>query len=282
MSLFKNANRRHGLTIIELVASLAIFVIIMTILYAILNSATEVWSASSNGRREREQAYRVLRIIGRDLEQAITDHGIPTNKSFRVKEDNASFVMDLSLTNSKLPFLRFAIPAKRSNDREDDDLSLDAVFYTYSDESNAIYRTVNPLPAPEGQTLGELLEKEEKQQDGETTCLMRHVFITRLSGLIHPAALIDAHSDKDPFGIKEEHHGGETIYRLEGTNDVIYANSLPNSVLIELSIIPEDKWEKWKGLIGSKDDQDQKAAQSMEIHASREIRIRTAGASRLP
>lgn len=270
---------KAGVTLIELIVSLGVSTLILAVLYGILDGATEMWPNASSGERERDRADRALQIIERDLQQAVTDNGGREDGSFRADERTATFLLDSSLRNVYTPFLRFAIPAASSPLRGGRHLSLERVSYTYSEKNSAIYRTTCPLPVPDGKHLGELLE--QNQGVGKTVCLIRRVYISRLSGIIPPGELINTSSSPDTYGVRIETEGKNQIYRLGGGCRIIYANSLPDTVFIGLSVVPENKWEKWRALIRSTAE-DRESARKMEIHLSREIRIRTAGASRLP
>jgi len=126
-------------TLIELVAALSLFVVILGILMTVLNSATEMWSASRSQKKEQAAALAITDLIADDLYQAViantTDYPIfileplPANP-----EPNKVYTI--------LGFVRHASahsPVPLSEKRP----SIDAVFYTYY--NNALLRHVFPI-----------------------------------------------------------------------------------------------------------------------------------------
>ena len=141
-----NRDRTHGMTLIELVASLSLFVVILGILMTILNSATDLWSASRNQKKDLSAALAITDLIADDLYQAVTDLS-------KVDDLYHSFFLDSpNITNIQpnvvtihLAFLRPASPRTRipAGLRSGTRTSLDAVFYTAY--SHALFRHVIPV-----------------------------------------------------------------------------------------------------------------------------------------
>lgn len=161
---------RAGMTMLELVAALALFVIIFGILLIALNTATNLWSNSRAQRRELPTAQHIADIIADDLYQALTDNAPDTNAVSTLSEypsfilrntpkganpaNPANHTVILGLVrpaNTRLPVSLSAPP-----------LSVDAVFYTAY--SNCLFRTVIPFPATPAspRPLGELLTLAEE------------------------------------------------------------------------------------------------------------------------
>ena len=66
--------RNNGYTLIELVAALSLFVVILGVLMTILNSATDLWSASRSQKKDLSAALAITDLIADDLYQAVTDN----------------------------------------------------------------------------------------------------------------------------------------------------------------------------------------------------------------
>lgn len=66
---------------VELVAALALFVIILGLLLTVLDSATNLWSSARSQQREQLVADTVAGILAADLCEAVTDNGTPTNST---------------------------------------------------------------------------------------------------------------------------------------------------------------------------------------------------------
>lgn len=152
---------RSGMTLLELVAALALFVIILGSLLMLLNAATSLWSESRNQNKEQATAQNVLDLISDDLRHAVTDDAPdPTAKP--------SFVMESPPTNPTpdevtvlLGFARHAGSAPADSQLSSaPSLAVEAVFYTLC--GNALYRHVVTLPftydgTTENKTLGDRL-----------------------------------------------------------------------------------------------------------------------------
>jgi hypothetical protein len=137
---------RSGYTLIELVASLALFVMILGMLMTVLNSATDMWSGSRGQKREQTVAAAITDLIADDLYQAVSDisESADLYKSFYLYSPDPTNTHPDTVT-ILLAFLRPASPRTRipaglgSGTRT----SLDAVFYTAY--SHALFRHVIPV-----------------------------------------------------------------------------------------------------------------------------------------
>lgn len=166
---------RSGMTMVELVAALALFVIILGSLLTVLDSATNLWSASRSQQREQLVADTVAGILAADLCEAVTDNGTPTN-STAVKP---TFYLQTPASNAApgevtivLGFVRTASPRTLATGIDGSlRLSLDAVFYTVYD--NALFRHVLPLAYTasfaEPEPLGELLNATRQAVDNSAS-----------------------------------------------------------------------------------------------------------------
>ncbi|NLT69942.1 MAG: hypothetical protein GXX91_04520, partial [Verrucomicrobiaceae bacterium] len=134
--------RNNAFTLIELVAALSLFVVILGILMTVLNSATEMWSASHSQKKEQTAALAITDLIADDLVQAVSvninDYPIFILESL----PDIPGKPDPSKVYTILGFVRHASvhsPVPLSEKRR----SIDAVFYTYYD--NALLRHVFPI-----------------------------------------------------------------------------------------------------------------------------------------
>jgi len=130
------------MTMIELVASLALFVVILGMLMTVLDSATDMWSASRSQKKEQAAALAITDLIADDLYQAVSvntnDYPVFILESLPDMPDKP----DPNKVYTILGFVRHASvhsPVPLSETRR----SIDAVFYTYYD--NALLRHVFPI-----------------------------------------------------------------------------------------------------------------------------------------
>ena len=146
-------------TLIELVAALSLFVVILGILMTVLNSATEMWSASRSQKKEQAAALAITDLIADDLYQAVS---VGTN-------DYPIFILEPLPANPEpnkvytiLGFVRHASahsPVPLSEKRP----SIDAVFYTYYD--NALLRHVFAIKISTSvpQSIGKLVDEYKNE-----------------------------------------------------------------------------------------------------------------------
>jgi hypothetical protein len=158
---------RSGMTMVELVSALMIFIFMLGGLTMALNKVTGLWSSAHTGQYEQEKADLILSLIGSDLAQAVTDNA-PLRETGG--EPPPTFLCGGTADPSGgdlrflLQFIRH--PPHRTVIRDQEPPALEAVFYTFY--RNALFRHVVPLAytdpdAPEH--LGELLEEASAQAD---------------------------------------------------------------------------------------------------------------------
>ena len=304
--------RNNAFTLIELVAALSLFVVILGILMTVLNSATEMWSASRSQKKEQTAALAITDLIADDLYQAVADNSVPNNSTANAPE-YPSFILETPPINATLNDVVVLLAfARRSSSRVPDPdtagatdtrFSLDAVFYTYY--LNALFRHVIPLyndfndPEPLGTLLHELLDSIrnagthddiiEALQDPTKSSDVKWQY-TLLAERVLPSLnatipegfvrkedpgfphMVEG-SDKRPIGNNMKLH---PIYgRL--TTDV-----LPDQIDVALHLFDEQDWAKYELLR----DQDTKDARyqikTLGTLVSRRITLPQAGGSRLP
>ncbi len=146
-SALRRRSLRSGMTLLELVAALALFVIILGSLVMILNAATSLWGESRNQKKEQTVAQNVLDLMSDDLRHAVTDDGPDLNAAA-----NPCFVMESPPSNPApnevtvlLGFARYAGSATPGAEMTGEpSLSVEAVFYTLY--NRALYRHLVTLP----------------------------------------------------------------------------------------------------------------------------------------
>lgn len=141
------SHRRAGLTMIELMTALSLFVLIFGALMLALNSATRLWQSGTQ-QHEEPLVQHALDLMVDDLHQALGDY--PTaftnlshsNFAFLLQNIETNLNVDTPLT--LLAFARYAAPRTRDPDLNSGTrIGLDAVFYTYY--HNALFRHIVPL-----------------------------------------------------------------------------------------------------------------------------------------
>lgn len=130
--------RQTGLTVLELVSSLALFVIILGLLLVALNAATDIWSRSSSKTRGQMQMRRVMEKLGDDLACSVGQR--PDNLS-----DKPWFIIDYPVAQTNqcgLYFVKSVSPADVSGENM---RSLELVAYVLATETNVLSRYTAPV-----------------------------------------------------------------------------------------------------------------------------------------
>ena len=156
----KHRINNDGMTMIELVSALMLFIIILGGLTLALNKTTSLWSSAHTQQNEQEQADLVLNMLTDDLRQAVADTG--TNNSSSIMP---TFICDASTNQTKavetlLQFVRHRPEISSFNTNDSEPPFLDAVFYTcYNDK---LFRHIAPLTeyndSANPETIGKLLK----------------------------------------------------------------------------------------------------------------------------
>lgn len=307
--------RNNGYTLIELVAALSLFVVILGVLMTILNSATDLWSASRSQKKDPSAGLAITDLIADDLYQAVTDNSIPNNSTAEAPE-HPSFILETP-TNAApdvvvvlLAFVRRSssrVPAPGPSGTGDTRLSLDAVFYTYY--RYALFRHAIPLynnlndPQPLGALLDELLDsvRNTKTHDGIIASLqdptqssdakwqyslLAEYVEPSLNALI-PEQFVRKQEQEFPNMIE---NSDEWVFIDDGnmkltsppTYDRLTTDVLPDQIDVALHLFDEQDWAKYELLR----DQDTKDARyqikTLGTFVSRRITLPQAGGSRLP
>jgi len=172
---------RCGMTMIELVSALMLFILILGALTMALNKATTLWSTSHTNQYEKERANLILTLIADDLQLAVTDNGSLNS----VAEPPATFYCDTTTNQSSevkliLQFIRHRTKPSPFDSSPDAPPALDAVFYTFTQD--ALFRHVFPLKysdpeAPEH--IGELLENLRNDHQADLRSAEFHAQLLR-------------------------------------------------------------------------------------------------------
>ncbi len=153
---------KRGMTMIELISALMLFIFILGGLTMALNKATTLWGSSHTRQAEQEKTDLILTMLTDDLRQVVSDNGKVLEQPNQV---HPSFICDGSTNQTTevktlLQFIRLSSNNRSANSASDEPPFLDAIFYTFY--QNMLFRHVVPLrytkdpPEPIG-----LLLKEE-------------------------------------------------------------------------------------------------------------------------
>jgi type II secretory pathway pseudopilin PulG len=304
--------RNHAFTLIELVAALSLFVVILGILMTVLNSATEMWSASRSQKKEQTAALAITDLIADDLYQAVADNSVPTNSTANAPE-YSSFILETPPANATLNDVVVLLAfARRSSSRVPDPdtagatdtrFSLDAVFYTYY--LNALFRHVIPLyndftdPQPLGTLLHDLRDSVKKENihkqiieslsdatkssdaKWQYTLLAERVLpslnATIPEGFVRQKDQGFPHmvegSDKWPIG---------NNMKLHPIFDRLTTDVLPDQIDVAFRLFDEQDWAAYWKLEKDSSPADVLKSSYLGTFISRRITLPQAGGSRLP
>ena len=145
-------NRRTGLTVLELVSALALFIIILGTLLVALNSATDLWTRSANSNRDLQKVRQALDQIATDLACAVAPRPPnpqppPPSPSTSANDQKPLFRVSTkgslaSVDQIGLYFIKMLSPSELTGS---DQLSLE--FVAYSLTTNGLSRYTRPVQA---------------------------------------------------------------------------------------------------------------------------------------
>jgi type II secretory pathway component PulJ len=130
--------RQTGLTVLELVSALSLFVIILGMLFIAVNGASDIWSHSSTQNKSQQSMRRVMEKLGDDLACAM---GQPMTDT----SDKPWFVLDYPSARTNqcgLYFVKSVSPAEVSGENM---RSLELVAYVLATETNVLSRYTAPV-----------------------------------------------------------------------------------------------------------------------------------------
>jgi len=311
------SGRNNGYTLIELVAALSLFVVILGVLMTILNSATDLWSTSRSQKKDPSAGLAITDLIADDLYQAVTDNSIPTNSTAEAPE-HPSFILETP-TNAApdvvVVLLAFArrsssrVPAPGPSGTGDTRLSLDAVFYTYY--RYALFRHAIPLynnlndPQPLGTLLHELLKSvgdagthnniitvlQDPTQSSDAKwqySLLAEYVEPSLNALI-PEQFVRKQeqaqgfpnmvNNSDKWVIIDD---GNMKLTSPPTYDRLTTDVLPDQIDVALHLFDEQDWAKYELLRDQNTKDARYQIKTLGTFVSRRITLPQAGGSRLP
>lgn len=292
------------MTMIELVAALALFVIILGSLLTIMNTATSLWSSSRSQQREQTAGLNALDLLADDLQQAVTDSGAFSNTFADVKP---TFILD-ARTNQPadvvqivLQFARYAKP--QTPPLSGVPMSIDAVFYTFVD--NALFRHVIPLSYDfeNAKPLGELLDDQRKNVDNkalhvkilaylkdpsknaEPTEKWSYTLLAERIDLLNLAATLpEAYARKLP---DDSHQVSQALLNAAGIPqnpiyDCLKTDVLPDQIDIALRLHNEESWATLHRLENNMSEVANRQRLTLGFLFSKRITFPAQGGSRLP
>jgi len=131
-------SRQSGLTALELVSALSLFVIILGMLFIAVNGASDIWSHSSTQNKSQQSMRRVMEKLGDDLVCAVGQPMADTS-------EKPWFVLDYPSVRPNqcgLYFVKSVSPAEVSGENL---RSLELVAYVLATETNVLSRYTAPV-----------------------------------------------------------------------------------------------------------------------------------------
>ena len=296
-------------TLIELVAALSLFVVILGILMTVLNSATDLWSASRSQKRETHIAASIMEQLADDLVQAVTDNAGSTNDLSSVQE-HPCFILASPPTNATpndvvvlLAFARHGtsrVAAPDSPGEGDVRLSLDAVFYTYY--RDALFRHVIPLyndfndPQPLGTLLHDLrasaedtsihdkildMQRDPSQKPGVdwSYLLLAERVIPSLQASLADAFL--RKTDNAYQRVADTREIGDGLF-VPPVYDRLTTDVLPDQVDFALHLFDAQDWSAYQEVKQDSSSDAQQKRRHLGVLHSKRITFPAQGGSRLP
>ncbi len=282
-SLRPLGGRNNGYTLIELVAALSLFVVILGVLMTILNSATDLWSASRDQKKEPTAALTITDLVAGDLYQAVTDIS-ETNDLY-----HSFYLFSPAITNTlsdtdptvtiHLAFLRPASPHTRihADLKSGTRTSLDMVFYTSYEF--ALFRHVIPVTIDFSETVTNGVARA-------------HSFITDASSIVNNPSL---HRDLlDPTASPPETTSSLLVERVIPTflahyrddpdpqPDDVQSDLLPHYLDLSLHLFDAEDWATYQSIRNDSSDAAELKRSLLGTLVSRRITLPQAGGSRLP
>lgn len=281
-SSFRRHRLRSGMTMIELVAALALFVVIFGVLLIALNTATNLWRNSRAQRRELPSAEYIADLIADDLYQAATDISESDDpyKSFYLYSPDLTNITPGTVT-IHLAFLRPAsprtlIPPGLSAGTR---TSLDAVFYT--SYAHALFRHVIPVA----------IDYTHAVTNG---IVLSHTFITEAMSLVNQPEVHEAllNFSPTPPDTSSTLLAERIIPTFLGYNrddptpkpDDIQSDYLPHYLDFSIHLFNAEEWADYLSIASgtSVSDDDTIRLNQLGTLISRRITFPQAGGSRLP
>ncbi len=131
---------RSGISVLELVSSMALFIIVLGTLMVAINTATDIWTRSADRNRAQQKVRLALDQIVNDLTSAI-DPPIARSSS-TPGPSQPLFIADANSTQISLSFIKALSPVELKNTTQ---VSLQLVAYCWNAPSNSLSRYTRPV-----------------------------------------------------------------------------------------------------------------------------------------
>ncbi len=292
---------RSGMTMIELVAAMALFVVIFGILLTALNTATNLWKNSRAQRRELLVAQNISDLIADDVSQAVVanTNDYPVFILETPPSDLDSTVVYTVLGLARSASLHTPIPVSETR------RSIDAVFYTYYD--NALFRHVIPIVTTgfdSTESIGKVMDDHKKN---DLTPANHDKIIAYIQGLdTYPTDLAwqwQLLADRMDINLKATIH--HSFIRMDDPprypNDLpsepdpdpalrlpplpvskLYLDVLPDQMDVFLRLCDKQDWDTYEPIRVPKSTAEYLKRAYLGTLISRRITLPQAGGSRLP
>ncbi|MDD2600340.1 MAG: hypothetical protein PHO37_14125 [Kiritimatiellae bacterium] len=283
-----------GLTMIELVSALTLFILIMGALTMALNKATALWSTSHTSQPEQEQANLILNLMADDLRLAVTDNGTLPGST---NEPPPTFLCDTTTNQAAgvtviLQFIKHRTKQSTFDATLDDPPALDAVFYTFfqDQESAGLFRYVIPLRYSDlnhPEHIGKLLEDLRPQVENlaEPPASWEYSLLSdKLAPPLIVVGIPSSYVRKNKFNPVTAPADARLALQAVPEYNQVATAVLPDYIDISLRIFSDMEWDKYNRLAhSSMDDEAFRSAQAhLGIFASRRITFKTMRGTRLP
>ena len=253
---FPRRNRRAGLTVLELVSALALFIIILGTLLVALNSATDTWTRSANRNRSQLKVRQALDLIATDLACAVA----PQSQRSRISSGASAtpgtaqeplFIAEAKNTQIGLYFVRLLSPAELTDSKQ---LSLELVAYSLT--TNGLSRYTQPV----SEYPPELSDQLVFFKNGVTSLLTPSNVLSSATVQFEPRLY-------QPLRNTKVTTATQPVDPIDPVNSAINLADLPDFVDILVAYIDKEDWANSSGRTN---------------YLTRRITLPAAQASRLP
>jgi type II secretory pathway component PulJ len=271
-----------GLTMIELVSAVSLFIVILGALTMALNKTIEIWSPKHTNQDEKIVAQKILNLLEQDLSYAVADNGVPFDTS--ISTNAPTFIANPTINVKKLNILLGFIKYSSLNTPSDIAPALDTVFYTYYE--GALFRRIIPLDyedVDDPEHIGVLLELERAKVIGEIGIHNKMIeFIN--NPLNNPEPTIDIGLfSLIATKVEIKNVSIEIPDASTGENNEIESSVLPDLLFLSLKLYNDRDWPKFVNAEKATND-DEKLTQltrHLGFESSRMIQFRTVSGTRL-
>jgi type II secretory pathway component PulJ len=297
------SSSKRGMTMIELVSALMLFIFILGGLTMALNKVTTLWSSSHTKQTEQEKAELILTMLTDDLRQVVSDNGKALDQS---DETPPAFICDGSTNQTTgvktlLQFVRLSPDNRKTNLASEKPPFLDAIFYTFY--NNMLFRHVVPLQytSDPPEPIGGLLEQAYNQtctpaihneiinylddpanNPEPATSGAFSLLATEVAQPIILAGIASTHVTKDtPAPLFTEQRDSLSI-----TTPAIYnefkTSVLPDYIDVQIRIFNKNDWNTFLNLFNATPEEFERKEPHLGAFKSKRIFFSTTRGARLP